>query len=113
MTDPIQRWGHPDPDGSMHLYPLGPYVTFADHEAHEAAAVAAADQRGRAEANRIHASMLPTVRKVSYEQGQRDERERIRTGVEALDRYTGPVRRHSADLAEVLAVIAAAPQDKQ
>ena len=43
MTYDVQRWGYPDPDGSMHPYPLGPYVLAADAEAHEKAAVEAAE----------------------------------------------------------------------
>lgn len=74
MTD-IQRWGHPDPDGSMHLYPLGPYVLYADH----LAAVQQAEQRG---ASAYEAEIAEWGQR-HYEQGQRDERERIKSVLRA------------------------------
>ena len=66
----IQRWAPFDPMALMGRHPNGAFVTYADHVA--AVAAAREDERGKT----IVSYDLMKQRK-SYEQGQRDERERL------------------------------------
>jgi len=109
MTDPIPRfrcvlveqWKDVEhyAYAEMHADSNGPYVLAADAEAHEAAAVAASIRTTRGNIG------------TAYRLGQRDERARIRAGVEALIVMVLSDTERAA-LRAVLAVIDATPQDE-
>jgi hypothetical protein len=89
MTEP-QRWGHPDPDGTMHIYPLGPYVLYADAKAWVEREVAAA----RAEWDVVAADAAYNATEIGRKQGQRDA---LDAAVAAVEREPWRERRSNND----------------
>jgi hypothetical protein len=115
ISEPIQRWYVKRAYCVQH--DTGDFVLAADAEADKAAAVAAAYELGRTDGillgeEKAHRDSVivheGAAERRGYAKGQRDERARIRAGVEAFEGGWASVLIPSA---AVLAVIDAAPQD--